>query len=81
MKNEIMEEVLKIWNEIMIKEWRWAPILVKIRIFPNEQISTACILLDKLIIQINPNFFSSLPPEEKKFVLYHEISHLLLDHA
>lgn len=80
-KNKVEEEVRKIWNDIMLKEWRWSPILIKIRIILSDDVETACILLDKLIIQINPMFFSSLNDEEKKFVFYHELSHLLLDHS
>lgn len=73
-------EAKRILEEIMIKEWKWAPILVKIHLVEDKNIPTACIELDKLILRVNPTFFSHLDNEQKMFVIYHEIFHMLLEH-
>lgn len=70
----------EIFEEVMNKEWRWSPILVKIRIVEDENISTACIELDKLIIRINPKFWEEIDDDQRRFVIYHEILHMLFEH-
>ena len=56
----------------------YGTLLLHIPVRPDESVPTAC--TNGRVIRYNPGFMSSLKPEERRFVLMHELIHVLLRH-
>lgn len=79
-QNKLEQILREIWEKILMREWRWSPILIKVKLEFDENIPVACFLFDKLTIKINPFVFEDLEYHEKMTVIYHEILHFIFDH-
>ena len=56
----------------------YGALLTRIPIVEDRGVATAC--TDGRSIRVNPRFFAARPPEERNYILMHELFHVLLSH-
>ena len=75
---DLRNEIAKMRMELMHTSPFYGTILLHVPVREDRDIPTAC--TDGRVIRCNPSFFSSLSREERRFVLMHELFHILLMH-
>ena len=77
--NQVREAVKNIISMTMVDDMFIGLLLKKTWIYADYETPTA--YTEGLNIYINPNYFLKLNPLERKFVLIHELMHILLKHT
>jgi predicted metal-dependent peptidase len=77
--NKARNEVKNIIGSMMVNDTFLGLLLKKTWIYADYETPTA--YTEGLSIYINPNYFLKLEPVERKFVLLHELMHILLKHT
>lgn len=74
-----LEEIIK---DLYINYPLFGYVLIEVERSENKSIPTAQVIKrnEKIHLEFNPDFMSSLAYEEQKGIVVHEISHLIMDH-